>query len=115
MRNIGFVWNREKDSVAVHMSFTSPTSVLGFQFFHELFGNKKYQRCEGCGRWFELAPGVNQANRLTCSTSCRVTVYRRRKQRARELHEQGESLKKISAVIGSDVPTIKKWLTQKGK
>jgi hypothetical protein len=82
------------------------------QLAHAILGGKKYQPCEACGRWFELAPGLNRADRQTCSDSCRVKLYRVRRQRARELHAKKWSLKRISKEIGSNVSTIKKWLSQ---
>jgi hypothetical protein len=48
----------------------------------------RFQKCQGCGRWFELTPGVNRADRLTCSSACRQKAYRLRNQ-ARALLEEG--------------------------
>jgi hypothetical protein len=71
---------------------------------------RKQQKCQGCGRWFELAPGVNRADRLSCSAACRQRSHRWRIARAQQRHAQGLSLRAIADEVGSDVATVKGWL-----
>lgn len=76
-------------------------------------GQHDDQRCVSCSSWFELAPGVNRADRLTCSDSCRQPHYRMRKEKAVEMHAQGKPLREIAQEIDSDVQTIKGWLSRR--
>jgi hypothetical protein len=87
--------------------------AMYFQFADAIHGNKRYKRCEGCGRWFELSPSVNRADRLTCSDSCRVKLYRQRMRRAQEMHAKGITVAVIASELGSDVKTIKTWIKKR--
>jgi hypothetical protein len=86
--------------------------ALYLQFGLSILGNKTYQCCPACGRWFELAPGVGRADKLACSVSCRMKLYRQRQRRARELRAKGWALSKIARELGSDVNTVKNWISQ---
>ncbi len=77
--------------------------------------NKEYRPCRVCGRYFELSPGLNRADRSTCSALCRKRSYRQRMARARKRHAQGKSLREIARELDTNVVTVKKWvLNQKG-
>jgi hypothetical protein len=89
---------------------TGLLEAMYLQFAWALCGQKRCRRCQGCGTWFELAPGVNRADRLTCSVSCRVRVSRERRDRARELRAQGKSVGEIAQEIGSTVSKVKQWI-----
>jgi hypothetical protein len=82
-----------------------------FQFGVSLIEGWCFRRCEGCGKWFRLAPSVNRADRTTCSDSCRFQQYRRRRLRAIELHDAGKTVKQIAKELGSAVKTVKGWVT----
>jgi hypothetical protein len=82
-----------------------------FQYGMSLIGGRRFRRCEGCGKWFRLAPSVNRADRATCSDSCRFQQYRRRRLRAVELHDAGKTIKQIAKELGSAVNTVKGWVT----
>jgi hypothetical protein len=82
-----------------------------FQFGMSLIDGRRFRRCEGCGKWFPLAPSVNRADRTTCSGSCRFQQYRRRRLRAVELYDAGKTVKQIAKELGSEVETVKGWVT----
>jgi len=86
-------------------------SAFLLQFAFAITGNKKYQKCPSCGRWFELQPGLNRANKVTCSQSCRTRAYRQRQDRARELKANGKTVRAIAKELGSNIETVKGWLT----
>jgi hypothetical protein len=96
-------------------SFQVPSLWAGIllQFAEAVGGQHNYQRCAACSHWFKLAPGVNRANRLTCSDSCRQRFYRLRQERAIELHEQGKTPREIAKELGSDTATIKGWISKR--
>ncbi len=106
------IWHSAAKQPVLKLTPPRLMDAMYLQFAHAILGNKNYQICQACGRWFELAPGLNRADRLTCSDYCRVKLYRLRQQRARELHGQGWSVKRISKELGSDTSTIKKWLSE---
>jgi hypothetical protein len=88
--------------------------LLGYMFHQlglALIGRRRFQQCEGCGRW-SLISGVSRSNRTTCMDYCRVRLYRRRK-RAKELHRQGWSPQKIARVMQEDLSKVKEWLPKK--
>jgi hypothetical protein len=84
---------------------------LLFQFGMSLIEGRRFRRCEGCGKWFPLAPSVNRADRTTCSDSCRYQQYRRRRLRAIEMHDAGKTAKQIAKELGSEVNAVKGWVT----
>ncbi len=94
---------------------TYPRSLLGaayLQFATAILSGRLSRMCQVCGRPFEVTNVSSRNDRLTCSNTCRTRAYRDRQQRARDLHGQGWSLKRISKELGSDVSVIKKWLSQ---
>jgi hypothetical protein len=72
------------------------------------------RQCEACGVYFKLSVGVNRADRKTCSNACRNRALRRRQAQARELRIAGKTLREIAKEVGSDVPTVKNWVSTKG-
>jgi hypothetical protein len=92
-----------------------PRSLLGavyLQFTTAILSGRATQMCPVCGRYFEVTAPASRNDRLTCSNRCRVRAYRDRQQKARELYGEGWSTKRIAKEIGSDISTIKKWLSQ---
>jgi hypothetical protein len=106
------LWHPGAAQLVLKLAPPSLMHAMYLQLAQAVLGNKTYHQCLACGVWFELAPGQARADRQTCSGSCRVKLYRLRQVRARELHGEGWSLKRISKELGSDVSTIKKWLSQ---
>jgi hypothetical protein len=93
-----------------------PRSLLGavyLQLAAAVYGKRTPRRCQVCGRWFELAPGLNRSDRLTCSNTCRTRAYRQRQDRARQLAAQGKTFKTIAKELGADTATVKKWVTNR--
>jgi hypothetical protein len=95
---------------------TVPQSLLGamwLQFAFAIDGDTEHRRCEACGNWFAIAPDTARPDRQYCSNACRSRAYRRRMERARELHAQGKKPAAIAKDLGTDGDTVKKWLKQK--
>jgi len=104
-------WSADMGTATMTFKIWSLLEAITFQFGLAILGNKAYQPCAACGRWFELSPGVNRDDRLVCSVSCRVKLYRQRR-RARQLHQEGRPIKEIAKKLGSEVSTVKQWLAQ---
>lgn len=105
-------WDYGEHQSELSFEVCSLWAAILLQFAEALGGQHDYQRCAGCSRWFELAPGVNRADRLTCSDSCRQRFYRMRRERAVELNSQGKTARKIAKELGSDLKTVKGWINR---
>jgi hypothetical protein len=88
-------------------------------FAQEMRSLRKPRRCPVCGRWYDLASDASDSARLrrsdreTCSTACRSKAYRRRQERARELHAAGKTAKQIARELGSELETVRGWISQR--
>jgi hypothetical protein len=105
-------WNPLTGKVELRLR---PNDLLGFMFLQlggAVLGGRRFRQCPVCGKWSLLTPGVNRADRVTCSGYCRLKLYRRRKARALELHRRGWSPARIAKEIGSDVSKVKAWVSQ---
>jgi hypothetical protein len=89
--------------------------AIRLQFSLALAGEYKFQKCSICGKWFQVAPGLNRSDKVTCSQVCRNKAYRQRQERARELHAQGMSAPAIASEIGAQVASVEKWVATKRK
>ena len=93
-----------------------PNSLLGglwLQFHQSIAVNAEYRRCDICKGWFEISAGVNRATKVHCGDACRTQAYRDRQRRAAELHDQEWSYAAIAKELGSDIPTVKKWVSNR--
>jgi hypothetical protein len=86
--------------------------AMYFQFMQAIDKGWKYRQCPVCLKAFQLAPGVNRANRLTCSITCRTYLYRSRIGKARELHRRGKSIKAIAKELHAEEATVKSWIAK---
>jgi hypothetical protein len=107
------IWSEETGHVLLRMPILSPMNALRYQFALAVLGNKSYQQCEACSRWMLLGPGVNRADRKACSDTCRGKLYRLRQRKANELYDTGVSLQRIAKELGSDVPTVRGWVSKR--
>jgi hypothetical protein len=107
------VWDPGLRRPSLGTQVDSLWGAVCLQFAAAIAGDKNYGKCKGCGRWFELAPGINIASRLTCSAACRQMLYRGRVDRARELHAEGKSATEIAQEVGSSVEAVRRWVAGK--
>jgi hypothetical protein len=97
-----------------------PSSLLGAmicQFAAAVHGAWPFKECACCHRFFRLQPGVNRANRLTCSHTCKQYLHNRRVERARALHAEGRTVRQIAKELKvkpqgekSSVDIVKTWI-----
>ena len=102
----------------------SPRSLLGamwIQLGNALVANKDFQPCRACGEWFDPSAdeGGRTARAVFCSDACKSRDYRRRRDRAVELHAKGMPPKEIverlkTEMLETELKTVKKWVTKKG-
>jgi hypothetical protein len=99
-----------------------PSSLIGAmvcQFAAALHGGWPFRECAQCHKFFRLAPGVNRANRVTCSRTCKQYLYHRRVDAARRLHAKGRTDSQIVKKLHvrpqgnkSSTEIVKSWVTQ---
>jgi hypothetical protein len=97
----------------------SPSNLLGamvYQLATALHGSWPFQECAYCRKFFRLAPGVNRANRRTCSNTCKQYLHNRRVANARQLHAQGRTAQQIARELNvlpqgkrTSADIVKKW------
>jgi hypothetical protein len=90
-----------------------PANLLGalwLQLAQAVAGDKEHRQCTQCGKWFEVSPGAARPDRVFCSTACRSRAYRGRKERAREMHTAGKTVKEIAKELGTEAGQVKKWV-----
>lgn len=90
-----------------------PNTLLGalwLQLAETISGSKKHRACAACGNWFEVSPEKFRKSRHYCSEPCRSRAYRSRKEKARQLNNEGKTIKEIAVLLGSDKKTIRGWL-----
>jgi hypothetical protein len=104
-------WNPRTGKVEVRLP---PADLLGFLFLQlgrAFVGGLRFRQCPGCGKWSLLTPGVNRADRTTCSDYCRLKLYRQRRAQAVALGHRGWTPEQIAKEIGSNISRVKSWLS----
>jgi len=88
-----------------------------YQFAAALHGAWPFRECPCCHKFFRLVPGVNRANRLTCSRTCKQYLHNRRIERARQLHCEGNTPRQIVKELNvkpqgkkSSVDIVRTWI-----
>jgi len=99
-----------------------PSSLLGVmvcQFAAALHGGWPFGECAQCHKFFRLAPGINRANRRTCSRTCKQYLYHRRVEDARRLHARGLTDSQIAKELSvrpqgnkASIEIVKSWVKQ---
>jgi hypothetical protein len=106
---------QDEHRCTIALDFDSLMAAMAWQFLQAVAGDKHFKSCRVCGTWYEVRAGRGQgarrADRDTCSDACRVRAYRERQTQARQMHAKGKTFRQIAAALGSDVPTVKGWVT----
>src|SRR5262249_10297287 len=63
-------WSPHCKRIQVCFEHVGLHSFMFFQLAQSVLNGKQYRRCEGCRRWFELAPRIGRADKAACSPSC---------------------------------------------
>jgi hypothetical protein len=87
---------------------SSLISAMWTQVLLAMTGNKEYDQCQQCDRWFEVA-AERRKDAKFCSNACRFKAYRERQKQAKRLHGEGMPFKQIADRLNSDVETVKGW------
>jgi hypothetical protein len=89
--------------------------AVWFQFAQAVHLGRQARRCRVCGTWFEVAAEAGRTDRVICSDACRTRSYKERRERAAQLHRDGMPVKQIASEVGSDLKTVRGWITDKKK
>jgi hypothetical protein len=113
----GLFWDAGRGALALRDRPRSLWGAMCLQLAQAVAGDTHWRRCAGCGRWFELAPGLKKASAFVCSPACRSLAYRGRKLAARRLAAAGVPAAQIARELGSSAATVRGWLRagQKGE
>jgi hypothetical protein len=92
-----------------------PRNLLGamwLQFATAVHGFKTFPECLQCGAPFEISRDLTGKKKGAqfCSTRCRVSHYRNRVERARQLGRDGKSPQQIARELRTEVRTVRVWL-----
>lgn len=91
-----------------------PRNLIGFiwlQFARAVEGNRDYQQCQACGRFFEI--GSNQTSRSDkkfCTPTCKANAHRRLKEEILQMHERGMRVEQIAKSTSKDIAKIREWI-----
>jgi hypothetical protein len=109
-------WDRDSRWPALQPMPADLITAIYLQLALAITEPRKHYRCQACGRVYELAPGLNKANRTTCSAACRQRLHRERYTRTLELHAQGRPENAIAEETGASLAAVKRWIKgSKGK
>jgi hypothetical protein len=95
-----------------HVPRTLPGAVW-LQFAEAVSDDKDHKRCGECGKWFEVSLRAARTHRVYCSDACKLKAHRERKERAVRMKADGKSLGEIARELGSDVKTVRNWVSSK--
>ena len=71
---------------------------------------RNYRACKLCGRFLELSPQRNRADKVFCSDNCRVKSFQRHRAKARRMRGEGKHLREIAKEVGANMQKVKKWV-----
>jgi hypothetical protein len=104
-------WDPKRGRPALRFEAPTLLAAIWVQLADAIGNDRTFGRCQGCGRWFEVGFDAARTHRRTCSNACRSRSHRERQERARRLHAAKKTFAEIAAELGSNLATIKKWIT----
>jgi hypothetical protein len=117
---VHLVWSEQDHRPQLVMSPSTLLGAMVCQFAAAVHGAWPFQKCAYCYKFFRLAPGVNQANRRTCSPTCKQYLYNRRAKQARQLRAEGWTVHEIVQELQvkphrgkSSVEIVNSWIARK--
>ena len=107
------LWDAKRERLGLYIVPAGLIGALWLQLARAVERDSRFRRCAECGIWFELSPGTARADKLYCSTACRIKAYRKRQAEAVRLHGAGRSLDDIARELESDPHTVQGWIERK--
>jgi hypothetical protein len=104
-------WDPKRGRPALRFEAPTLLAAVWLQLADAVSNDRTFGRCRECGKLFEVAPDAARTHRRFCSNGCRSRSYRERQERARQLHAAKKSFEEIAEELGSDVATVRKWIT----
>jgi hypothetical protein len=90
-------------------------SALWLQFAQAIAEDRQFRACKQCGKWFQVYRDEDRrtGRKEFCQDACKSRDYRLRRERARRLKGEGKRVPEIARDLGTDVVTVKKWLSKR--
>jgi hypothetical protein len=107
------LWDAKRERLGLYIVPAGLIGALWLQFARAVERDSRFRQCAECGIWFELAPGTARADKLYCSTPCRVKAYRKRQAEAARLHGEGRPIEDIARELESAPDTVRGWIEGK--
>jgi hypothetical protein len=107
------LWDSKRERLGLYIVPAGLIGALWLQFARAVERDSRFRQCAECGIWFELAPGTARADKLYCSTPCRIKAYRKRQAEAVRLHGEGRSIEEIAHQLESDPETVRGWIERR--
>jgi hypothetical protein len=109
------LWNVQRNRPHELALYFVPENLLGvawLQFAEVINGNRPIRQCAACKSWIVISTegSGNRSNRSTCSNACRMKVYYDRQLKARELSDQGLSIREIAKSLRADAKSVRSWI-----
>jgi hypothetical protein len=104
------LWDAKRERLGLYIVPDGLIGALWLQFARAVERDSRFRQCAECGIWFELAPGTARADKLYCSTPCRIKAYRKRQAEAARLHGEQRSFEDIAGTLESDPDTVRGWI-----
>ena len=104
------LWDSHHQHLGMYLVPASLIGCLWFQFARAIDGERKYNRCPICRKWFETTSTVSRSDRVFCSPSCKAGNHRKKIAEARKMHANGLSPKKIAQMLDTSVKSVNGWL-----
>jgi hypothetical protein len=108
---VGMSWDPRREHPVLAYHCPTLLAAVWLQLGTAVDGGVGHGRCRECGAWFVVAPNAFRSSRMFCSTGCRSRGYRQRQTMARQLHAAKKSFEAIAAELGSDLATVRRWIT----
>jgi hypothetical protein len=117
LRDIGarLLWDRTHTRQELCFVPTDLLAAIWLQFAQAVDGNKGYQSCLQCGRWFELSPKMARADKQFCTGACRSRAARERQLQAGQLFEAGQTIAEIASTLHSTPTVVQRWIDRQAQ
>ena len=109
-KSVASLHGKNQDQPALVLRVASLRDAMWLQLAAAIAEDKKYNRCQVCRKWFEIAPETNRRHRQFCSETHRNKAYRYRQRKAKQLHAQGKTVQEIAAELNSDEAAVQNWV-----
>jgi hypothetical protein len=70
------IWNRDKQTLELHLIPTSLLGCLWLQLANAVAGSKEFRQCLYCKSWFDISQHAGRSDKKFCNPSCKAAHHR---------------------------------------